>query len=273
MSISTTGVLAHARKRAAGPPRTAVRRRPDLRRWISPVVLLAAWQLASATGVLPSDKLSAPWTVVQAGVEAARSGELGDAFAVSLGRVGAGFALGAVAGVLLGIVSGLSRWGEALVDPPVQMLRTLPFLGLIPLFILWFGIGEETKIVLVALGVAFPLYLNVHSGIRGADPALVEASRALGFSRPERLWHVVLPGALPQTLVGLRQSLGLAWLALIVGETVNADAGVGYLINNAREFLRTDVVVVGLVLYALLGLVTDALVRLLERKVLRWRTR
>lgn len=272
MSISTTGVLAHVRKRAAEPPRKAVRRL-DLRRWISPVALLAAWQLAGVTGVLPPDKLSAPWTVVQAGLESARSGELGTAFAVSLGRVGAGFALGAAAGILLGIVSGLSRWGEALVDPPVQMLRTLPFLGLIPLFILWFGIGEETKIVLVALGVAFPLYLNVHSGIRSADPALVEASRALGFRRAERLWHVVLPGALPQALVGLRQSLGLAWLALIVGETVNADAGVGYLITNAREFLRTDVVVVGLVLYALLGLVTDALVRLLERKVLRWRTR
>jgi sulfonate transport system permease protein len=272
VSISTTGVLTRARKIAEAPPRKA-RRRPDLRRWISPIVLIAVWQVAAATGVLPPDKLSSPWTVVQAGVEVARSGELGDAFAVSLGRVGAGFALGAVIGVLLGIVSGLSRWGEALVDPPVQMLRTLPFLGLIPLFILWFGIGEETKIVLVALGVAFPLYLNVHSGIRGADPDLVEASRALGFSRTERLWHVVLPGALPQALVGLRQSLGLAWLALIVGETVNADAGVGYLINNAREFLRTDVVVVGLILYALLGLVTDALVRLLERKVLRWRTR
>jgi sulfonate transport system permease protein len=272
VSISTTGVLTRARKTAEAPPRRAWRR-PDLRRWISPVVLVAVWQVAAATGVLPPDKLSSPWTVVQAGVEVARSGELGDAFVVSLGRVGAGFAIGAVVGVLLGIVSGLSRWGEALVDPPVQMLRTLPFLGLIPLFILWFGIGEETKIVLVALGVAFPLYLNVHSGIRGADPDLVEASRALGFSRAERLWHVVLPGALPQALVGLRQSLGLAWLALIVGETVNADAGVGYLINNAREFLRTDVVVVGLILYALLGLVTDALVRLLERKVLRWRTR
>jgi len=272
VSISTTGVLTRAEPATAGPPRPAkTRRRPDLRRWISPLVLIAAWQIAGVTGLLPPDKLSSPWTVLQAGIEVARSGELGDAFAVSLGRVGAGFALGAVAGVLLGIVSGLSRWGEALVDPPVQMLRTLPFLGLIPLFILWFGIGEETKIVLVALGVAFPLYLNVHSGIRGTEATLVEASRALGFSRAERLWHVVLPGALPQTLVGLRQSLGLAWLALIVGETVNADAGVGYLINNAREFLRTDVVVVGLILYALLGLATDALVRLLERKALRWR--
>lgn len=125
------------------------------------------------------------------------------------------------------MLAGLLRWGEALVDPPVQMLRTPPFLGLIPLFILWFGIGEETKIVLVALGVAFPLYLNVHSGIHTADARLGEAARAPGFTRGERLWHVILPGALPQALVGLRQSLGLAWLALIVGETVNADAGLG----------------------------------------------
>ncbi|WP_037368381.1 ABC transporter permease [Amycolatopsis orientalis] len=271
MSISTTGVLPRAE--TAAPKRARRRRWPSLRRWISPVALVAAWQIASSTGALPPDKLSSPWTVLQAGVDVARSGELGSAFAVSLGRVGAGFALGAFAGLLLGAVAGLSRWGEALVDPPVQMLRTLPFLGLIPLFILWFGIGEETKIFLVALGVAFPLYLNVHSGIRTADPQLLEASRALGFTRAERLWHVVLPGALPQTLVGLRQSLGVAWLALIVGETVNADAGIGYLINNAREFLRTDVVVVGLVVYAVLGLVTDALVRLLERRALRWRAR
>jgi len=123
----------------------------------------------------------------------------------------------------------------------------------------------------VALGVAFPLYLNVHSGIRNVDDHLVEATTALGFTRFERLWHVILPAAVPQALVGLRQSLGIAWLALIVDETVNADAGLGYLINNAREFLRTDVIVVGLIVYALLGLVTDALVRLLERRALRWR--
>jgi sulfonate transport system permease protein len=274
VSVSTTGVLARPDTAAEPfPPPRARRKLPDLRRWISPVVLLAAWQVASSTGVLPEDKLSSPWTVLQAGVEVARTGELADAFLVSLGRVAAGFAIGAAVGLLLGIVAGLWRWGEVLVDPPVQMLRTLPFLGLIPLFILWFGIGEETKIVLVALGVAFPLYLNVHSGIRTVDGGLVEAGRALGFTSAERLWHIVLPGSLPQALVGLRQSLGIAWLALIVGETVNADAGVGYLINNAREFLRTDVVVVGLIVYAALGLITDALVRGLERRALRWRVR
>jgi sulfonate transport system permease protein len=258
------------------PPRPAGQekrrgRLPDLRRWISPLVLVALWQVASATGLLPPDKLSSPWTVLLAGIDTARSGELGDAFAVSISRVGTGFVLGAGVAVVLGVVAGLSNWGNVLIDPPVQMLRTLPFLGLIPLFILWFGIGEEPKIVLVALGVAFPLYLNVHSGIRNVDDQLIEATTALGFTRWERLRHVVLPAAVPQTLVGLRQSLGIAWLALIVGETVNADAGLGYLINNAREFLRTDVIVVGLVVYAVLGLVTDALVRLIERRVLRWR--
>jgi sulfonate transport system permease protein len=257
-------------------PATAVRgkrrtRLPGLRRWISPVALVVLWQVSSVTGLLPPDKLSSPWTVLRAGIDTARSGELGDAFAVSITRVGIGFVLGAAVALVLGVVAGLSNWGDALIDPPVQMLRTLPFLGLIPLLILWFGIGEEPKIVLVALGVAFPLYLNVHSGIRNVDDQLVEATTALGFTRWEQLWHVVLPSAVPQTLVGLRQALGVAWLALIVGETVNADAGLGYLINNAREFLRTDVIVVGLVVYAVLGLVTDALVRLLERRALRWR--
>jgi sulfonate transport system permease protein len=276
VSITSAGVLARPETDSGEPasrlPRKRIRR-PDLRRWLSPVVLVLLWQLASGSGVLPPDKLSSPWTVLQAGWQLIEDGELGSAFAVSLGRVGSGILIGGTAGLLLGIVSGLSRWGEALVDPPVQMLRTLPFLGLIPLFILWFGIGEEPKIALVALGVAFPLYLNTHSGIRGVDDQLVEAARVLGFTRWERLWHVVLPGALPQTLVGLRQSLGLAWLALIVGETVNADAGLGYLITNARDFLRTDVIVVGLVVYAILGLVTDAVVRLIERRALRWRAR
>nr|CEL15778.1 Alkanesulfonates transport system permease protein [Kibdelosporangium sp. MJ126-NF4] len=255
----------------AAPPKRRRRGFPDLRRWISPLAILILWQLASSTGILPPDKLSSPWTVLQSAVELIRTGELGEAFVVSLRRVAVGFVLGAVIGLVLGAAAGLSKWGEALVDPPVQMLRTLPFLGLIPLFILWFGIGEEPKIALVTLGVAFPLYLNVHSGIRNTEPQLIEATTALGFTRAERLWHVVLPSALPQTLVGVRQALGIAWLSLIVGEQVNADAGLGYLINNARDFLRTDVIVVGLVVYAILGLVTDALVRLLERRALRWR--
>ena len=263
----------HDEPSAAATP-TRKRRRRALSgawRWLSPVGLLLAWQIASSTGVLSEDKLASPAKVLAAGLDLAASGQLGDAFVVSLRRVLIGVAVGAVIALVLGITAGLSRWGAVLVDPPVQMLRTLPFLGLIPLFIIWFGIGEEPKIALVALGFAFPLYLNVYAGIRDTDPQLLEATAVLGFSRWERLVHVVLPAALPQSLVGLRQGLGVAWLSLIVGEQINADAGLGYLINNARDFLRTDQVVVGLVVYAALGLATDALVRALERRALRWR--
>jgi sulfonate transport system permease protein len=272
MSISALDSPAPPRSTiAVAPPARRRRRLPDLRRWLSPVALVVLWQVASATGALPPDKLSSPWTVLRSGIDLVRDGELGEAFAVSITRVGLGFLFGAGIALLLGTLAGLSTWADVLIDPPVQMLRTLPFLGLIPMLILWFGIGEPPKIILVALGVAFPLYLNVHSAIRGVDDALIEATTALGYTRLERLWHVVLPSAVPQTLVGLRQSLGVAWLALIVAETVNAEAGLGFLINNAREFLRTDVIVVGLTVYAGLGLLTDALVRLLERRALRWR--
>ncbi|HWO63525.1 MAG TPA: ABC transporter permease [Umezawaea sp.] len=276
MSISTAGVLARPDEdgfAARSAPRSRKRRLPDLRRWISPILLLVLWQVAGSTGVLPPDKLASPLTVFDSAVELTADGQLGSAFVVSMGRVVGGFAIGAFVGVVLGLLSGLSRWGERIFDPPVQMLRTLPHLGLIPLFILWFGIGEQPKLALVAAGVAFPLYLNLHSGIRQADPGLLEAGRVLGYTGFERVVHVVLPSALPQTLVGLRISLGAAWLSLIVAEQVNADAGIGYLINNAREFLRTDVVVVGLLVYALLGLVTDGLVRVLERRLLRWQAR
>jgi sulfonate transport system permease protein len=273
VSSSTTGVLARpqpAIEPAKALPRKRLRR-PDLRRWISPVGIVLLWQLAGATGVLPSEKLSSPLTVLRTGIDLAKTGELGDALLISFGRAMTGFAIGAAIGIVLGIVSGLSRWGEALVDPPVQMLRTLPLFGLIPLLILWSGIGEQPKIILLVFGVAFPLYLNVHSGIRNVDSDLVEAATALGFTRLERLWHVVLPSAVPQTLVGVRQGLGIAWIALIVAEQFNANGGLGFMINNAREFLRTDIIVAGLVVYAILGLLTDALVRLLERRALRWR--
>lgn len=269
MTLSIAGVGARPE---SAPPRQARKLKLPLR-WISPIALVLLWQMASSTGVLSPDKLASPVTIAESAGELVADGQLGEAFAVSITRVFFGFLIGGLAGVLLGLASGLSRWGETLLDPPVQMVRTLPHLGLIPLFILWFGIGEEPKLALVAAGVAFPLYLNLHAGIRQTDPGLVEAAKVLGYSRFERIVHVVLPSAVPQTLVGLRIAFGTAWLSLIVAEQVNADAGLGFLINNAREFLRTDVVVVGLVVYALLGLTTDALVRLLERRVLRWQKR
>jgi sulfonate transport system permease protein len=239
-------------------------------RWISPLAIVGLWQLASVAGVLPETTLQSPSTIATTAWDLVGTGELPEALWVSLRRALVGLLIGTVLAVVLGTIAGLSRYGDALVDPPMQMLRTLPLFGLVPLFILWFGIGETPKILLVAIGVVIPLYLNLVAALRGIDPDLQEAVASLRLSRRERARHLTIPAALPGALVGFRQSLGIAWLALIVAEQINADAGLGYLINNARDFLRTDVIVVGLVAYAILGLLTDALVRAGERRALRW---
>lgn len=174
-------------------------------------------------------------------------------------------------GVAFGLVAGLTRRGEEAVDSSLQMLRTLPHLALVPLFILWFGIGETPKIALVALGATFPIYLNLFAGIRNVDAKIVEAMTTFGLTRSEMIRHVILPGALPSALVGLRYAIGVAWLSLVVGEQVNAANGIGYLVMNAREFVRTDVIFVGLIVYAVLGLSADVVVRRIENRVLRWR--
>jgi sulfonate transport system permease protein len=246
-------------------------RKWGLIRLASPLVILALWQLGSALGIIPQDVLPAPSLIAEAGVELIRNGRLVDALQVSGVRVAAGLLLGGLMGLTLGTVVGLSRWFEATVDPPLQMIRALPHLGLIPLFILWFGIGELPKVLLVALGVTFPLYLNTFSAIRQVDPKLFETAKVLGFSFWQQLRTIVIPSAAPQVLVGLRQSLAIAWLTLIVAEQINANSGIGYLINDARDFLRIDIIIFGLVVYALLGITTDAIVRVLERRASRYR--
>jgi sulfonate transport system permease protein len=268
----------------AGPPavtrtRPSDRRRGErrsrasfLRRWVSPVALILLWQLASATGVLDERKLASPTQIAATAADLVRAGTLGTQTLVSVQRVAIGFALGAAVGVLLAVVAGLSRIGEDAVDPPMQMLRTLPHFGLVSLFIIWFGIGETPKLALIALGATFPLYLNTFGGIRGIERKTLEAATAMHLTWTQRIRHVVIPGALPQTLVGLRQSLGIAWLSLIVAETIASQEGLGAMINDAREFQQTDVVVVGLVVYSLLGLATDSIVRYLERRALAWRS-
>ncbi|MFC9898484.1 ABC transporter permease [Nocardia sp. NPDC127579] len=264
-----------ADRQAATAPRRGrqVLRSPWLLRSVTPLALLLAWQVGSATGALPEQILPAPSVILDAGIEVWQGGELGDALAVSGQRVLLGFALGATVAVLLAVLAASSRVGEYLVDPPMQMLRTVPLFGLIPVFIIWFGIDEQPKIFLIALGVAFPLYLNTYAGIRQLDPKLGELSQVLGLTAWEKLRAIVFPGALPQVLVGLRQSLGIAWLSLIVAEQINASAGLGFIVNNAREFLRIDIVIFGLLVYGALGLLTDALVRAVEHRALRWSRR
>ncbi|MFI8369462.1 ABC transporter permease [Streptomyces sp. NPDC085466] len=242
-----------------------------LRRAVGPVLLLLVWQVSSATGVLAPEVLASPGTIARSAAGLVADGTLPTAMGVSLRRVAAGLLIGGAVGVTLALLSGLSRLGEDLVDATVQMLRTVPWVGLIPLLIIWLGIGEAPKVALIALGTAFHLYLNVYAGIRGVDAQLVEAGQSLGLGRWGLVRHVVLPGALPGAMTGLRYALATAWLALVFGESINADAGIGFLMNQAREFFRTDVIVVCLVVYAFLGLLADAVVRTLERLLLQWR--
>ncbi|GAA2312409.1 ABC transporter permease [Streptomyces hawaiiensis] len=242
-----------------------------LRRTTGPVLLLVLGQLLSSIGALPPEVLAPPTRIAQVAGDMLADGSLPTAMGTSLQRVAGGLLLGLVVGTGLALLSGLFRIGEDLVDAPVQMLRTVPFVGLIPLFIIWFGIGEAPKVAIITLGVTFPLYLNVYAGIRGVDAQLIEAGESLGLSRWGLVRHVVLPGALPSAMTGLRYSLGIAWLALVFAEQVNADSGIGFLMVQARDFLRTDVIVVCLVVYAFLGLLADFIVRSLEKVLLQWR--
>jgi sulfonate transport system permease protein len=238
--------------------------------WAFPVAVLLAWETASQSGLIAPRLLPAPSAVAIAFWENARSGVLFQHMAVSAGRALQGMAIGGGIGFLLGVLNGISRPAETLLDSPLQMLRNVPHLAIIPLIILWFGIDETAKIFLVAIGVAFPIYLNTFHGIRTVDPALIEMARIYGLSRWALFWRVILPGALPSVLVGLRFSLGIMWLTLIVAETISASSGIGYMTMNAREFLQTDVVLLGIIIYALLGKFADILTRSLERRALSW---
>ncbi|QCR36532.1 aliphatic sulfonate ABC transporter permease SsuC [Nissabacter sp. SGAir0207] len=238
--------------------------------WAVPVLLVLLWQLAVETGWLSNRILPAPSAVVTAFWSLSASGELWHHLAISSWRAAIGFAIGGSIGLLLGFITGLSHWGERLLDSSLQMLRNIPHLALIPLVILWFGIDESAKIFLVALGTLFPIYLNTYHGIRNIDRGLLEMARSYGLSGLPLFMQVVLPGALPSIMVGVRFALGFMWLTLIVAETISANAGIGYLAMNAREFLQTDIVVVAIVLYAILGKLADLSAQLLERVWLRW---
>jgi sulfonate transport system permease protein len=242
-----------------------------LRRAYVPIVIVLLWQAGSALGLYSVQTVPPPTVVAQAAWQLACSGQLAINIWVSLERVAFGLSIGVAIGTLFALIAGLSRLGEDAIDSTVQMVRTLPHLALIPLMIMWFGIGETPKITLIALGSMFPIYLNLFAGIRGADRKLREAAGTLGLSQFETILHVVLPAALPGFLVGLRQAFGISWITLVVAEQINASAGIGYLVMNARDFLRTDIIFVGLTIYALLGLLTDSSVRFLEHHFLAWR--
>jgi sulfonate transport system permease protein len=238
--------------------------------WIVPVLALALWQLAGSAGWISGRVLPTPVRVLEAFVKLTGSGELLHALGVSAGRALIGFAIGGGIGFALGLLNGVAKTAERLTDSSIQMIRNVPHLALIPLVIVWFGIGEEGKIFLVALGVSFPMYLNTLHGIRSVDPGLVEMGRVYGLGRGELYRKVILPGALSSILVGFRYALGIMWLTLIVSETISADEGIGYLAMNAREFFQMDVVVLCILLYAVLGKLSDMIAKWLERRWLQW---
>ena len=238
--------------------------------WIVPILTLGLWEYAARSGLLSARVLPEPWAVIEAAWHLLRTGELWANLKVSAWRALAGLLIGGGFGLGLGLIVGLSRPMELALDTTLQMLRNIPPLAMIPLVILWFGIGEGAKLFLVALGVFFPIYLNTVHGIRAVEPALIEMARSYGLSGWRLYRDVIFPGAMPSILVGLRYALGLMWVLLIVAETISASSGIGYMTMNAREFLQTDVVLVGILLYAALGKLADMVARSLERVCLRW---
>ena len=254
--------------RGRGRWRTTAMRR--LTPWLVPIAILLDWQAGSAFGFIQANVLPAPSAVAEAFWRVARSGELWTNIEVSAWRALVGFAIGGGIGFALGMLNGLSSLSETLTDSTLQMVRNIPHLALIPLVILWFGIDEEAKIFLVALGVFLPIYVNTQHGVRSVDPQLLEMGRACGMSRASLFLRVVLPGALPSIFVGLRYGLGIMWLTLIVAETISASSGIGFMAMNAREFMMVDVVVLSILVYAVLGKLADSTARLLERTCLAW---
>lgn len=239
--------------------------------WVGPIALLVVWSLVSATGVVSQQVLSSPWDVAKAFQDQWAHHDLLNDILVSLRRVGIGLAFGVALGTVLALFSGLSRIGESFIDGPIQIKRSIPTLALIPLFIAWFGIGEEMKLITIALISFIPIYVNTHNGLRSIDGKYSELAETIGITRVQFVGSVVLPGALPGFLLGLRFAVTSALLGLVVVEQTNATSGIGYMITLAQNYGETDVIMAGLVIYGVFGFAADAIVRLIERKALAWR--
>ncbi|MET8280558.1 ABC transporter permease [Micromonospora sp. NPDC005174] len=238
---------------------------------IGPTLLLVVWAAGSAAGWIDPRTLSAPWTVVITAGDLIADGRLQDNLVISAQRAGLGLAIGTAAGTVLAVLAGLSRWGEAILDGPIQIKRAIPALALLPLLVLWFGIGEQMKVITITLGVFVPVYIHTHNGLRTIDSRYVELGESLRLRRTAFIRRIVLPGALPGFLLGMRFAVVGAWLSLVVVEQINSTSGIGYMMELAREYGQTDVIIVGLVLYGLLGLLSDGAVRLAQRRALSWR--
>jgi sulfonate transport system permease protein len=260
--------LVTPRPQRARPRRAAV---SITLRVAGPIALLVAWWAASASGALNPAVLASPQQVARAAWQLWQSGQLQSAVGVSVLRAATGLAFGVAAGLVLGVITGFSRLGEELLDSPLQLLRALPFLSLVPLFMVWFGIGEAARVILIAVATTFPMYVSTAGGVRAVDPRLVEAMRTFGLSRWALVREVVLPAAMPSLLSGLRLSMTLSVIALIAAEEINTTNGIGFLMAQAQTYSRTDILTVCVLLYGLLGLCVDLIVRGAERLLMPWR--
>jgi sulfonate transport system permease protein len=259
---------------APGPIATSSRLgvlREPLLRAVVPVLVIVLWQLASSLALVSEFVLPSPASVLAACRELWQSGDLQSALQVSLARAALGLLIGGGAGLLLGVAAGLSRSAERGFDTLLQMLRTIPFIALVPIFVVWFGIGELSKIALIVGAAISPMYLSTYHAIRGIDPKLLELGPTFRLTRGHLIRLIILPMALPGILVGIRYSAAISLLALVAAEQINASAGIGYILNNANQFQRTDIIIAGILVYAALGIAVDALLRLTERKALAWR--
>jgi sulfonate transport system permease protein len=238
---------------------------------IIPVSTIALWQLASSSGLISSEFLPSPLSIFGAFADLAVTGGLTHHLGVSIGRAGIGFLIGGILGLLFGVLTGLFRSAEYLLDPSVQVLRLVPHLAIAPLIILWFGFGEVSKVVIIISGSFFPLYINTFMSIRNVDNKLLEVTRVLGFSPYQTLRRLIIPAALPGILLGLRLSLAVAWISLVVAELIGSQSGVGFLINEAKQNSNTEVIFVGIIIFAVVGKLIDSVFRVIERKFLVWR--
>lgn len=238
--------------------------------WLVPVLVLVLWELAARAGLIAPQVLPAPSKVAETALDLVRNGDLFIHLGVSLLRAVVGFVIGSVIGLVLGIAVGFSPLAQALFDRSIQMVRAVPFLAMLPLVIVWFGVGEVAKIFLVALAVLFPIYINTMLGIRQIDPKLMELAKVVGLNWTAIVRRIILPGAMPSILTGVRYALAHAWLALVIAETLATTKGIGFLAMDAREFLQTNVILLTMIIYAIIGVAADALVRFLEAHLLSW---
>jgi sulfonate transport system permease protein len=280
-NAATTATAATARDRevfvAAGARRDSVlttwRRRLSwpLGIYTTPVAILVIWEILAEVGVLGPTYAPAPSAIASTGWHLWQQGILGPDLAISMRRAAIGLVLGLSVGISTGVIGGLLKSGENLFNGIVQIFNTIPILAILPVMIVWFGIGELPKVLIIAFGAFVPMYLNLFAAIRGVDQRLIEMARTTGAGRWRLVTRVMFPGALPGFLVGLRFSLAFSILGLVAAETVNANSGIGFLITNGQTYLQTNQVFVGLVIYSVLGLLADQFVRILQRVLLQWR--